>query len=157
MSTLLKETKVSPVLIDLFVYAASKGFLRDIDQIYDHYIALLEALSTSIRCKVVSVDPLDAPVQQVLHDIISNSYVEKGKEIEIKYEIDPTLIAGLKIRIGDLACDLSLASLLSLNEKSWLEAPPTLTLPKVVPREWNLARKVAGVPLLSANDLNGML
>lgn len=85
--------------------------LPDIASIYEIYRAQAEQV---IKVTFLSAVPLDASYQQVVRARLSKRF---KREIELDCHIDPTLIGGAIIRIGDEVIDGSVRGrLLSLKE-----------------------------------------
>ena len=70
-------------------------------------VAILRRKTTAQRATVTSAVELDAETRQRVEGSVRGRY---GPEVQVRYEIDPELIGGLKIQVGDEVIDGSVAA-----------------------------------------------
>jgi F-type H+-transporting ATPase subunit delta len=77
-------------------------YLKDI---VAHYIALADETRNVIQAEVTSAVELPAAHKEDLMSILSRM---TGKEIRISYHVDPEIVGGLVVRLGDRIIDASI-------------------------------------------------
>ena len=113
-SKLLSGQMKNPLLLNLLLMLISKGRLNIIGQIAEEYGRLLNCHHGIEVAEVTTAVPLakedEAKLARRLEGIV-------GKKVEIKAEVDPSVIGGFVARIGDRLMDGSLRSKLSALKK----------------------------------------
>lgn len=88
-----------------------KGREGHLDRILDAYDKLVREAEGRVEVRITSA----APLASGLHDDISRALVaQHGDRLDVHTDVDPRLIGGMKIRIGDRLLDTSIASRLRL-------------------------------------------
>lgn len=114
---------------------AENGRLNKLEGIANHFASIMSAHRGEVRCHVttakvlrltycplhisvswltlvnfvVFVQALDGPLQQELEAALK-SFVKSGQSILITSNVDPSIVGGLIVSIGDKYCDMSSAS-----------------------------------------------
>lgn len=102
--TRLFKDKVSDVtmrFVDLLVSKAREGDLADV---LDAYRQLRDERTGTVEATVRTAKPL-APEQ--ISDLQTALEARSGSTVRMRYEIDPSLIGGLVVRLGDVVYDQS--------------------------------------------------
>ena len=96
---------------------SDRGRLPLLEEIIDEYQTLLDQRMGIARARVTAAHPLDAVQQRELIDRLEQI---TGKQVRMEVAIDPSLIGGLIIRVGDQVLDNSLRARLSAIQRSML-------------------------------------
>ena len=103
--------RISDELMGFLSLIVTKGRYEDIDGILEYYINGIKALKgigvASVRSATELSDTLKKDIEKKLLD--TTSY----KSMEIDYSVDPDLIGGIVIRIGDRVVDNSVQTKLN--------------------------------------------
>lgn len=106
----LKKTSISPLMqnfLKLLVDKGRIGSLADISECYEGLMfAALKMSRVSVRTAFPLSDDIVAKIKEMLEKMT-------GKSVEMSIEEDPTLIAGMVVKIGDKVYDGSIKSQLN--------------------------------------------
>lgn len=96
---------------------ADKRRLDLLAAIENEYFALLRARQNIVTAHLVSAEPLlDVTVSQIKEKLAA----KLGKRLEIDVKLDPSLLGGLVLRVGDQVLDGSLKGKLQVLERALL-------------------------------------
>jgi len=112
------EGRVLPLIIVFLVLLLRKKRLRDFDTIVQEFESRVERSQGIQRAQVVSAAPLTETERTRLHQELERF---TGGGIKLTSAIDPELIGGALVRIGDRVVDRSVSTLLRTVEKELLE------------------------------------
>ncbi len=117
MEQILKG-RASDQVTGFLVIIVDKGRQDEIEHIFDYFLAKVRDYNKIGVAKVTSAVPLnDEQKDKIKNKLLSTtSYVQ----FEMKYEVDPELIGGLVIRIGDRVVDSSIRTKLNKLSKQLL-------------------------------------
>ena len=105
--------------INLATILVTKGRLGALAaQVSQEYARLLDEHRGILRAEVVSAVALD---QQQTEYIVKQIAEAANKEVRLQVRVDPTVVGGLVIRIGDRVLDGSIASRLSGLRRNLIE------------------------------------
>ncbi|KAJ3217578.1 ATP synthase subunit O, mitochondrial [Dinochytrium kinnereticum] len=111
VASLLSKAKYSDVTTNFFGLLAENGRLDHTKKIVSSFEQLLMAHRGEIPVVVTSAKELDAKVSRQVRDILQkSSLIEKTQKITMTNKIDPAILGGLIIEIGDKTIDLSVSS-----------------------------------------------
>lgn len=105
---LLEESltgRISHDLLGLLVLIIRKGRQLHITDIFDEVLTLIDDHDGKVKAYITSPDPLDDDQKK---NIIEELAKQTEKEVIPVYEVDPDIIGGLIIRIGDRIVDNSI-------------------------------------------------
>jgi len=105
--SLLKERlgKVSPLVFNLIRLLMSRGKLKIIGKVAEHYNRLLDAHNGIERADIITALPLNDEETNILARRLSEIV---GHTIIVDARTDPSVIGGFRARIGDILIDGSL-------------------------------------------------
>jgi len=109
MSTILGGTKASKLTTNLLTLLAENGRLNRLDGITNAFSTIMSAHRGEIQCEVITAKPLDKALQTELEAALK-SFVKAGQSVQIKTSVDPTLLGGMVVSIGDKYVDMSTSS-----------------------------------------------
>jgi len=117
LSGLLEQVKVSELsgrFLDLLVKKRRFGYIREVSAAYSD---LLDVMQGRVKASVTTAEPLDQAEIGKLTDRIRSLV---GMEVDVKVDVDPSLIGGVRTRIGSTLYDGSIASQLGQIRKALL-------------------------------------
>ncbi|MSW39346.1 MAG: ATP synthase F1 subunit delta, partial [Actinobacteria bacterium] len=109
--------KVKPATLVVLTYYASHLRGRRVDSVVDHLTSLAADQTDRIVAEVKSVIDLDAKQKTRLAAVLGKI---TGKEVRVNVAVDPSIIGGLSIQIGDEVIDGSVTSRLEQARRSLL-------------------------------------
>ncbi|GFO53561.1 ATP synthase subunit delta [Geomonas sp. Red276] len=110
LKELIAMQKLSPYVSNLLMLLLERGRLSVLPQIADSYSKYADELSGVIRPTLTSGLPLEAGQINEIKAALEKS---TGKKVELKVEVDPTLIGGVVTKIGDKVFDGSVRTQLA--------------------------------------------
>lgn len=124
LATRLLTGKVTPLTLDLVAYAAASAEGRELTGVLD---ALVGQVATQLGRRVATVRSavaLDEAQRERLSAALARAV---GAEVELREELDPFLLGGLRVAFGDTQVDASLRRRLDQVER--LLAAPLAAVP----------------------------
>lgn len=94
--------KASPHSINLISFVISQGRARELPQIIDALVQVAAEERQKAVAEVRSAVPLGEAERNRLKDAIAKA---TGKQVEVKVLVDPTVLGGLLVRVGDVVFD----------------------------------------------------
>ena len=110
MKELVAKLQISPMVSNLLMLLLERGRISVLPQIAENYGAFADELSGVIRPTLSSGLPLE-PAQ--IEEIRSALAKSTGKKVELKVEVDPSLIGGVVTKIGGKVFDGSVRTQLA--------------------------------------------
>ncbi|KAH7484879.1 hypothetical protein PRIC1_004191 [Phytophthora ramorum] len=109
ISKVMEKAKFSKPVAGLFEVLAENGRLPDVKGVISTYKKLMGAYRGEVQAKVTSADALTkAQLDQVKKALAAR--VEKNEKLLLETVVDPEILGGLKVQIGNYFIDLSLAT-----------------------------------------------
>jgi len=103
------KAKVSAATANLLGVLAENGRLKKIDGVIAAFRTIMAAHRGEVVCEVTSARPLEASQLKQLEDVLKK-FVKPNETILLKASVDPTVLGGLVVSIGDKYVDLSVAT-----------------------------------------------
>ena len=119
MFTIAEQNNFSTTLKKFLSFVAIKNRLFFLNQIIESFLDLISVSKGELKAKLVSSKKLSAEEQKKIQSELSKGF---KSTININYEYDPDLIAGLVIQIGSVMIDTSIKTKLKKLEKNMIEA-----------------------------------
>jgi F-type H+-transporting ATPase subunit delta len=110
LKELIAKVKVSPYVSNLLMLLLERGRLSVLPEIAASYSAYADELSGVIRPTLTSGLALEAGQ---INEIKAALEKATGKKVELKVEVDPSLIGGVVTKIGDKVFDGSVRTQLA--------------------------------------------
>ena len=107
--TSLLKSKVSPTTLNLMTTLAGNARLSETAKIVDTYSQLMKAGRGEVSATIISADPLTKAQTDAVASAMKNQ-VGSGKKVVLSTEVDPSILGGLQVQIGDQFLDLSVKS-----------------------------------------------
>jgi len=109
ISSLLAEDKISFVTRNLMVTLAANGRIGESDKIATAYEELMAASKGVIPVTIISAEPLKKKAIDSLQAAVVGM-VGAGKSADITMKVDPSILGGLQVMVGDKFLDLSVSA-----------------------------------------------
>jgi len=105
----LLKGKASPVTLNLMTTLAGNARLNNIVGITDNYVQLMKAKRGEVEATIISAEPLNKTQTAAVSEAMKSQFPE-GAKVVLKTEVNPGILGGLQIQIGDKFLDLSVGS-----------------------------------------------
>ena len=113
------QNNFSQVLKKFLGFIAEKNRLFFLEKIIDSFLNLVSDAKGELKAKLISSTKLSLEEQKKIQAELSKDF---KSTLNINYEYNPDLIAGLIIQIGSIMVDTSIKTKLNKLEKNMLEA-----------------------------------
>lgn len=107
--TNMLKGKTSQVTLNLMTTLAGNARLNSIVGITDSYIQLMKAKRGEVEATIISAEPLNKAQTTAVQEAMKSQFPE-GAKVVLKTEVNPSILGGLQIQIGDKFLDLSVGS-----------------------------------------------
>ena len=94
--------KASPHTTNIIAFLVQQGRARELPKIIDSLVRLAAEERNKAVAEVRSAVPLDGDTRDKLKEAIA---LATGKQVELKVLVDPAVIGGLLVRVGDQIYD----------------------------------------------------
>ena len=105
LSNILKDY-CSIYVLELISIIIEKGDIKSLNAIINHFFIVVNNKSDIIPVKVITSSPLDYSEMQIL---VNNIESKLNKKVSAKNEVDPDIIGGVKLMIGNKVVDGSIS------------------------------------------------
>merc|ERR1711976_165450 len=105
----LQKQKFSPITSNFLSAMAENGRLGKVNSIIGAFDTIMAAHRGDVMCSVTTAKPLDNASQKELEATLK-LFLKKGENIKLETKVDPSLIGGMVVNIGDRFVDLSIAT-----------------------------------------------
>ncbi|KAB7500922.1 ATP synthase subunit O, mitochondrial [Armadillidium nasatum] len=109
LDSVLKKKQASPLTANLLNTMTDNGRIQSIESVASSFSVIMAAERGEIICEVTTAKELDAPTKKELETVLK-SFVKKGENIQLTLKVDPSLIGGMVVAIGDKYVDMSISS-----------------------------------------------
>jgi F-type H+-transporting ATPase subunit O len=107
------KKKVSELTKNFFLAVADNGRLAKVDGFIDAFRTIMAAVRGEVICEIVTAKPLDAAQQKDVEATLK-SFLKAGQVIKLKSEVDPAIVGGMIVTVGDKYIDMSISTKLKL-------------------------------------------
>lgn len=94
---------------NLLVLLAENGRLKNLDGIINVFQTLMAAHRGEVPCEVITAKPLDDALKTELEAALK-SFLKQGEKLLLTTKVDPAIIGGMIVSVGDKYVDMSIAS-----------------------------------------------
>jgi F-type H+-transporting ATPase subunit O len=109
VGNLLDEKQFSYITRNLFHVLGANGRLGDATRVAREFSELMAAARGAVDVTIISAEPLKKNHLEAIQKAI-NSIVGAKKSVNMSQEVDPSILGGLQVLIGDRFLDLSVSS-----------------------------------------------
>eukprot|EP00735_Rhodelphis_limneticus_P008964 TRINITY_DN2430_c0_g1::TRINITY_DN2430_c0_g1_i1::g.8976::m.8976 TRINITY_DN2430_c0_g1::TRINITY_DN2430_c0_g1_i1::g.8976 ORF type:complete len:276 (+),score=100.29,sp/Q24439/ATPO_DROME/33.87/6e-30,OSCP/PF00213.13/3.1e-40 TRINITY_DN2430_c0_g1_i1:36-863(+) len=103
----LTKTQLSPILKNFLGTLAQSGRLKDLDNISEGFAKLMEAYKKQLVVTLVTATPASTQVKSDLEALIKKHHVKGNQQLEVRTQVDPSILGGLTLTIGNQYVDMS--------------------------------------------------
>ncbi|UYV76212.1 ATP5O [Cordylochernes scorpioides] len=103
------ESKLDPLTINTLSAMAENGRLGQTKSMLATFSQIMSAHRNEVVCEVTTAKVLDE-VQQKELDAVLQKFFKKGEKVQLKTKVDPSIIGGMIVSIGDKYVDMSMSS-----------------------------------------------
>jgi len=101
--------KVSNITLNLMLTLAGNARLADTPKIIETYSELMKAKRGEVEATITSAEPLTKTQTDAVASAMKTQ-VGEGKTVILSTKVDPSILGGLQVQIGDQFLDLSVGS-----------------------------------------------
>ncbi|XP_018012170.1 ATP synthase subunit O, mitochondrial, partial [Hyalella azteca] len=105
----LTKKKANNLTINLFGALAENNRLAKVDAVLSSFDTIMAAERGEVVCEVTTAKPLDAAGQKEVQAALG-AFLKKGETLNLTMKVDPSIIGGMVVSIGDKYVDMSIAS-----------------------------------------------
>jgi len=109
IEALLKGSKVSSITLNLCTTLAGNARLSELPKVVSTYAQLMKAKRGQVDATIISADTLTQKQNDQIAAAVKASNTD-AKEVIISSKVDPSIIGGIQVQIGDQFLDLSVKS-----------------------------------------------
>ena len=116
---IVNKNNFSETLKNFLGFVAVKNRLFFLGKIIESFLNLVSNNKGELKARLISSKKLSLVEQKKIQDELSQDFKSK---LNIEYEFDPNLIAGLILQVGSVMIDTSIKTKLKKLEKNMVEA-----------------------------------
>lgn len=116
MDQILKKLKVNSLTMNLFGAMAENGRLPKASGVLTSFQKIMSAHRGEIICSVTTAKPLEKGELTELEAALKG-FLKKNQSLSLETSVDPSIIGGMIVNIGDKYVDMSMASKISTYTK----------------------------------------
>ncbi|CAH3152562.1 unnamed protein product [Porites lobata] len=109
LTDVLKSQKYSDLTVNLFGTLAENNRLRLANNVVSAFGKLMSAARGEVLCSVTTAKELDTSQMKELQAALKG-FTQKNETLKLETKVDPTVIGGMIIEIGDKHIDMSMAT-----------------------------------------------
>merc|ERR1711871_116084 len=83
------------------------GRLGEVEAVIDAFASIQRAAKGEVYAEITVADELSAAQKKSLEKSLS-SFVEKGSKVSVEYKVDPSILGGLVVDVGDKHINMSI-------------------------------------------------
>lgn len=106
---LVKKQKMSDLTLNLFAILVENGRVSKLNGILNAFGRIMRAQRGEVMCEVITAKPLDSANEKELQAAL-NAFLKKGETLHLQMKVDPNIIGGMIVSIGDKYVDMSMSS-----------------------------------------------
>jgi len=105
----LKKQNYSNITLNLMAALAENGRLNKLNGVFGAFDKLMSAHRGEVICVVTTAKPLDQAYLKELRTSLE-AFLKKGEVLQLETKVDPALIGGMIVNLGDRYVDMSTAT-----------------------------------------------
>ncbi|KAJ8099873.1 OSCP/delta subunit of ATPase [Lipomyces tetrasporus] len=110
----LSKSVSAPTVANLLAVLAENNRLGLLSEIIEKFGTLMSAYKGEVEATITSATPLDSKVLSRIESAIAKSqFVGNGKKLKVSNKVNPDILGGLIVEVGDRTVDLSMSSKIS--------------------------------------------
>ena len=92
--------------------------LNELPGVISTFARIIDAVGGVVKCTVTSAEPLSEADLKSVSGEVKNAFLKANQTLDVSVKVNPQIIGGLQVQVGDLFVDLSVASKITNIEKS---------------------------------------
>uniref|UniRef100_A0A915JLM0 Oligomycin sensitivity conferral protein n=1 Tax=Romanomermis culicivorax TaxID=13658 RepID=A0A915JLM0_ROMCU len=120
-STVAKKKNFTELTTNLFGVVAEQTRFGKFDTILKTYLKLMSAHRGEVQCEITTAKEVDAKAMEQIKAAVQG-FLKSGQKMNISVKVDPSILGGMIVSIGDKYVDMSIASRIKMYTKSIEEA-----------------------------------
>ncbi|KAK9388901.1 OSCP/delta subunit of ATPase [Lipomyces mesembrius] len=110
----LSQSVSVPTVANLLAVLAENNRLGLLSEVIEKFGTLMSAYKGEVEATITSAAPLDSKILSRIESAISKSqFVGAGKKLKVSNKVNPDILGGLIVEVGDRTVDLSVSSKIS--------------------------------------------
>uniref|UniRef100_A0A0P6ECF5 Oligomycin sensitivity conferral protein n=1 Tax=Daphnia magna TaxID=35525 RepID=A0A0P6ECF5_9CRUS len=109
LGSVAKKLNMSSITGNFLQLLAENGRLSKLDVVTNHFLTMMAAFRGEVTCEITSAKALDAATLKEVTAALSG-FLQKGQSLNVTTKVDPSIVGGLVVSIGDRYIDMSLSS-----------------------------------------------
>jgi F-type H+-transporting ATPase subunit O len=109
LSKILQGQKYTSLTVNTFAALAENGRLNKVNGVLSSFSKIMSAHRGEVMCTVTSAKPLEQGHLKELKGALE-AFLQKGETLQLETKVDPGLIGGMVVTIGDKYIDMSMAT-----------------------------------------------
>lgn len=109
MRQISKSQKYSELTSNFFDALVENGRLPKVDKVVKTFAKMMSSHRGEVLCTVTTATALDAGSQKDLKAAL-HGFAKKGQALNIELKVDPSIMGGMVVYIGDRFVDMSTAT-----------------------------------------------
>ncbi|KAG8197680.1 hypothetical protein JTE90_001605 [Oedothorax gibbosus] len=105
----LEKRKYSAITVNLLASMAENGRLKEIVPVLECFNDVMSNIRGEVICQITSAKPMDAPTLAEFEKTLKG-FVQKNEKVILETKVDPSIIGGVIVTIGDKYVDMSISS-----------------------------------------------
>jgi F-type H+-transporting ATPase subunit O len=97
---------------------AENGRLAELEKVIGTFQRIMDAERGVVTAKVTSADQLSGEQVKTVEGQIKATFLKSGQTLRLETTVDPEILGGLQVQVGDKFLDLSVASQINQITKS---------------------------------------
>jgi len=110
------KMKMNPLTKNMLTAMTDNNRYNLVSQVAGSFKTIMAAHRGEVVCEITTAKPLDSAMSKEVEAAIA-SMLKSGQKSQITYSVDPAIIGGMVVSIGDKFVDMSMASKLKRYEE----------------------------------------
>ncbi|ESO89109.1 hypothetical protein LOTGIDRAFT_183079 [Lottia gigantea] len=109
LQSVVKKFKYSDLTNNLVAAMAENNRFNKLDSVISSFAKIMSAAKGEVLCVVTTAKPLDNSQQKEVQTIL-NSFLKKGETLLLEMKVDPSIMGGMTVTVGDKFVDMSFST-----------------------------------------------
>lgn len=111
IDTISSNLKLDTPIVNFLKVLSDNNRLGEFPSIYEKFGQLNDAHQGIVEAKITSAKPLDSKILRRLQTAIGkSSFIGEGKTLKVSNRVNPDILGGLVVEVGDKTVDLSISA-----------------------------------------------
>jgi len=116
LKRIFTKLNYSSLTVNLVVAMAENGRLKSLVPMVNCFNGVMSSIRGEVVCQIVSAKTLDAPTLAEFEKSLKK-FLKKNEKVILETKVDPSLIGGVVVSIGDKYIDMSIAKKIKVYNK----------------------------------------